>query len=81
MMNQFVTFSTTDPQNLPVPSASLLALHATCCKVSHLSGAGEYIKKIYRDSEDMDVLSSDGTSGDILNMRLMSMSNLVTAQS
>ena len=31
--------------------------------------------KIYRDSEDMGVLSSDGTSGDILTYKLMAMSN------
>ena len=82
-MKEFVTFSTTDPENLPLPSPSLLALHATCCKVLHLSGAAEHIMKVYRDAEDMGVLSSDGTSGDILTYKLMgmSMSNLVTAQS
>ena len=38
--------------------------------------------KVYCDSEDMGVLSSDGASGDILTYKLMgmSMSNLVTTQ-
>ena len=75
-MNKSVTFSTTDPQNLPVPSPSLLALHATCCKVAHFSGAAEYIMKVYRDAEDMSVLSSDGTSGDILTYKLMGVQDM-----
>ncbi|KAH0834669.1 hypothetical protein J3R83DRAFT_10184 [Lanmaoa asiatica] len=48
---QFVTFSTSDPENLPAPE--LLALHATCCKVAHLSGAAEYIDEIYRDADQI----------------------------
>ena len=73
-MNEFVTFSATDSQNLPVPLPSLLALHAICCEVAHFSGAAGYIVKVYHDSEDMGVLSSDSTSGDILKYRL-AMSN------
>ena len=66
-MQRFITFSTEDPENLPIPSRALLALHATCCKVAHFSGAAEYIKRIYRDAEEMGVLASDGTSGGMLN--------------
>jgi hypothetical protein len=71
-MRQFVTFSTTDPVNLPVPARELLTLHATCSKVTHLSGASEYIDKIYRDVDMMDVLEADGSSGDMLNYLLSS---------
>jgi hypothetical protein len=74
-MRQFVTFSTTNPVNLPVPSPELLSLHATCSKVAHLSGASEYIDKIYRDVDTIDVLSADGTSGDMLNYLLSSLPN------
>jgi len=71
-MRQFVTFSTIDAERLPVPSRELLSLHATCCKVAHLSGAAEYIDNIYRDAEDMGVLAGDGTSSDMLNFALLS---------
>ncbi|KAI0286330.1 hypothetical protein BC826DRAFT_1049117 [Russula brevipes] len=74
-MPRFVTFSTTDPVNLPVPAPELLTSHATCCKVAQLSGASEYIDKIYRDVDTIDVLSADGSSGDMLNYLLSSLSN------
>jgi len=74
-MRQFVTFSTEDAEHLPVPSPGLLALHATCCKVAHFSGAAEYIERTYRGAEEMGVLASDGTSGDMLNYALSSLPN------
>ncbi|KAN0074642.1 hypothetical protein V8E55_011691 [Tylopilus felleus] len=72
-VRQFVKFSTSDPENLPVPARELLALHATCCKVAHLSGAAEYIDEIYRDADKLGVLPADGTSGDMLDYMLLSL--------
>jgi hypothetical protein len=66
-MRQFITFSTTDTEHLPVPSRELLALHATCCKVAHFSGAAEYIERTCLDAEETGVLAGDGTSSDMLN--------------
>ena len=37
-----VTF-TTAREELAVPSPDYLALHALCCEVTNLSGAGEYV--------------------------------------
>jgi hypothetical protein len=68
-MRQFVTFSTKDAEHLPVP---LLALHATCCKIAHFSGAAEYIERTYLGAEVTGVLAGDGTSGDILDCALLS---------
>ncbi|KAH0834654.1 hypothetical protein J3R83DRAFT_10164 [Lanmaoa asiatica] len=76
-LRQFVTFSTSDPERLPVPAPELLALHATCCKDPHLSGAAEYIDEIYRDADQIGVLSADGASGDILDYMLSSLSKQV----
>ncbi|KAI0298233.1 hypothetical protein BC826DRAFT_1103163 [Russula brevipes] len=72
---QFVTFTTNDPEHLPVPAPESLSLHATCCKVAHLSGAAEYIDMIYRDAGEMGVLAPDGTSSDMLGFALSSLSN------
>ncbi|KAI6030005.1 hypothetical protein EDC04DRAFT_2572635 [Pisolithus marmoratus] len=38
---EYVTFSTPDPEKYPLPNPTYLALHATCAKVAHLSGAME----------------------------------------
>jgi len=65
-----VTFTTPDPVKLPVPSPWYLDLHAACCRVAHLSGAGECIDKILRDMEDIQVLSQDGASADVLQYAL-----------
>ncbi|KAI6033301.1 hypothetical protein EDC04DRAFT_3115023 [Pisolithus marmoratus] len=63
----YVTFSTPDPQRLPLPSPTYLAIHAAFAKVAHLSGAGEYIDKILRRLEDALVLAEDGGSAELLH--------------
>ncbi|KAH7887231.1 hypothetical protein F5I97DRAFT_1807702 [Phlebopus sp. FC_14] len=60
-----VTLTSTNPQ-LPLPSPELLALHATCAKVAHFSGASEYIDELDRDKDALKVLSANGESADIL---------------
>ncbi|KAF9036025.1 hypothetical protein BDZ89DRAFT_1011474 [Hymenopellis radicata] len=66
-----ITFTTPDPEHLPVPSEDLLELHAVCCKVAHFSGAGQYIEKIWRDVEDLGVLAEDGGSATALSSALL----------
>lgn len=63
---RLVTFTTPDPDRLPVPSREYLALHAACTKVAHFSGAGEYADSVSSEMEDTSVLSSDGSSAAIL---------------
>ena len=60
-----VTF--TSQCNLPLPSPKYLRIHAACCRIAHLSGAAEYLDKIYRDEEELSVLSSDGASAPVLS--------------
>ena len=64
-------FTSPNPLIFPFPSQQLLALHAACAKVAHLSGAGEYIDKFDRDTEDLDILATDGSSFDILTHALV----------
>ena len=35
--------------NLPLPNATYLHIHATCCRVVHLSGAWDYLEGIFCD--------------------------------
>ena len=65
-----VTFTTPDPEKLPLPSPDYLRLHAAAARVAHLSGAGEYINKILRDMEKTRVLSNDGSSALLLTAAL-----------
>ncbi|KAF9064042.1 hypothetical protein BDP27DRAFT_1426261 [Rhodocollybia butyracea] len=43
------TFTTPDPSIPLLPDPALLALHATCAKLAHLSGVGEHIDQVERD--------------------------------
>ncbi|KAG7085672.1 hypothetical protein E1B28_003217 [Marasmius oreades] len=43
----------------PFPSPELLALHASCAKVAHLSGAGEYLDELDEDLDELPVLAAD----------------------
>jgi len=65
-----VTFTTPDPEQLPLPSPDYLRLHAAAARVAHLSGAGEYIDKMLRDMEETRVLSTDGSSALLLTAAL-----------
>ena len=71
-------FTTPDPDKLPLPLPDLLALHATCAQVAHLSGAGEYVDRILEAMEQMDELAPDGTSSDVLQHALMTASRAIT---
>ncbi|KAF8266448.1 hypothetical protein EI94DRAFT_1830627 [Lactarius quietus] len=70
-----VTFTTPHPVKLPLPSPELLALHATCAQVAHLSGASEYIDRILEDMEETRVLAHDGTSSEVLHYALTTLSS------
>ncbi len=64
---RFLTFTTPDPVNLPVPSPDYLAIHATCEAVAHKSGAFKHIDKVLAEMETRGVLAEDGSSTDILD--------------
>jgi hypothetical protein len=68
-----VVFTTPDPVKLPLPSPDLLALHATCAQVAHLSGAREYLDRIIEEMEELGVLAQDGTSSEVLHHALMTL--------
>ena len=56
--------------NLPLPNPAYLRIHAACCRVAHLSGAGKYIDKVSEDLKDVRVLSKDGSSAHLLSFAL-----------
>ena len=72
-----VTFTSRDPEKLPLPSPEYLAIHAACARVAHLSGAGEHIDKVLRELEDNKVLSKDGASAEALEHALLPLSQQI----
>ena len=52
---------------LPLPNPRYLELHAAAANVAHLSGAAQYIDKIFRDLEEVKVQSEDGSSAYLLD--------------
>jgi len=54
-------------EGAPPPDPQLLALHATCARVAHMSGAAEFFDKLERDAEETDVLAFDGSSARLLS--------------
>lgn len=72
---QTITFTSHHPE-LPLLERRYLALHAACAKVVHFSGAALVIDQILRDVEEMQVLSGDGSSGELL-VHLLSAEELI----
>ena len=58
---------TSNYKEAPPPDPQLLALHGTCARVAHMSGAAEYFDKLDWDREETKVLASDGSSALLLS--------------
>lgn len=56
---------------LPLPDSRLLALHAVCVRVAHMSGAAEVLDDFDRDVKETLVLSQDGASANLLDRLLL----------
>ncbi|KAI0079163.1 hypothetical protein K474DRAFT_1592591 [Panus rudis PR-1116 ss-1] len=54
----------------PLPSPRYLQIHAHCCRIAHLSGGAQYLDSRLRDIEETHVLSTDGSSSDVLDYAL-----------
>ena len=74
----YVTFSSyNNNQNARLPNPKLLALHAACARVAHMSGAAEAFDELERDVEETRVLAFDGSSARLLD-HLMSPSMTIS---
>ena len=56
-----VTFTSFDPENLPLPDPRYLAFHAAVSKVVHMAGMAEHLDEILRKYEDIRVLSDQSS--------------------
>ena len=46
---RFRNFTTSESKNIPAPSPKLLAIHAACAQIAHMSGAAGVLDEFYRD--------------------------------
>ncbi|KAG6823534.1 hypothetical protein H0H87_000877, partial [Tephrocybe sp. NHM501043] len=51
---------------IPLPNRTMLAVHAACSRIAHMSGAAEHIDLILRELKDITVLADDGSVADLL---------------
>ena len=68
-----ITFNASDPQ-YPPPSRYDLELHALCCEVTMLAGAGEYVDWVQDKIEETRVLARDRSSAQLFFMALSAIS-------
>jgi hypothetical protein len=54
-----------------LPDPKLLALHATCARVAHMSGTDRVLDEWDRDLDEKKVLAADGSDMDMLKYALM----------
>jgi len=45
---------------IPAPDPRIIALHAACAKVAHMSAAAEHLEVVFRDPEQLRVMTDDG---------------------
>ncbi|OJD27727.1 hypothetical protein ACJ73_00874 [Blastomyces percursus] len=74
------TLTLSPNRTIDPPSARLLSVHRAIAKIMNLSGAGEYIEKVLRDLDEIDVRADGSTNlGHLMNLRLGGWFNSSTA--
>lgn len=72
MLPLSVTFTSSDPHSLPLPSPQLLSLDTMCAQIAQLSGVTKYLEDLDRKIEDNGVLASDGEFAELLRHAMFS---------
>ena len=49
------------------PSPQLIALHAACAKIAHMSGAAEHLEETFRDTEPLPVMTAPNASNELVH--------------
>ncbi|KZV97852.1 hypothetical protein EXIGLDRAFT_764054 [Exidia glandulosa HHB12029] len=73
LQDKFITFAAAagdDGLPLPLPDPQLLAIHAACARVGHISGAVEFFEKWDREAQRTFILSSEDNSYELLFSQL-----------
>ena len=49
------------------PSPQLIALHAACAKIAHMSGAAEHLEETFRDTEPLPVMTAPNAANELVH--------------
>lgn len=50
---------------IPAPDPRLLALHAACAQIAHMSGAAEHLEEFYRDTDPIAVMTEPNAAQEL----------------
>ena len=65
-VSHLVRFEDNSGEQIPLPDPRLLAFHQACCLMLRASGAGDYMEEILDKFDSTGVLSSDGSSTEMV---------------
>ena len=52
-------------QVIPAPDPKIIALHAACARIAHMSGAAEHLRELYRDTEHISVMTESNAADEL----------------
>ena len=61
----------------PAPDPKILALHAACAGIAHMSGAAEYLQELFRDTDSIAVMTEPNAADEL--RRVLKARQLVSA--
>ncbi|TFY78403.1 hypothetical protein EWM64_g5610 [Hericium alpestre] len=54
-----------DPEVIPAPHPELIAVHAACARVAHMSGAAEYLEELCRETDAISVMTEPNAANEL----------------
>lgn len=52
-------------QVIPAPDTKIIALHAACARIAHMSGVTEHLRELYRDTDDISVMTEPNAAHEL----------------
>ena len=63
----FQTYTLPNGKEIEPPSPQLIALHAACAKIAHMSGAAEHLEETFRDTEPIPVMTAPNAADELVH--------------
>ena len=52
-------------QVIPAPDPKIIALHAACARIAHMSGAMEHLRELYRETDDISIMTKPNAADEL----------------
>jgi hypothetical protein len=63
----FQAYTLPNGKKIEPPSPQLIALHAACAKIAHMSGAAEHLEETFRDTEPISVMTAPNAADELVH--------------